>query len=205
MRESYEDEQVIWTPADNESLKSRDKGSTLFPSKGGFVSLIAEVKDPSSTIVTKGALQEIKEYVDKMADAKAKIDDVDVKWSDICTNVGGVCFAPPSFLSFGYEYTMNNGRLTTAWNLDKFADDQALLDEIKLGKLGQSVVEISTILGGTEPKDITQDLDNGANDFQSAKAAMLGWPYQFGDYKRDQLANVEEALEKEAEKFNENS
>ena len=34
---------------------------------------------------------------------------------------------------------------------------------------------------------------------------MLGYPYKFGDYKKDELNLVEKALEDLAKKFNENS
>lgn len=68
MRTTYEDENLIWTPDGNLSLESKNKGDKLFPSKGGFISMIAEVKDPSKddSIITLGALNEIKQYVDRM-------------------------------------------------------------------------------------------------------------------------------------------
>jgi hypothetical protein len=34
---------------------------------------------------------------------------------------------------------------------------------------------------------------------------MFGWVYTFGDYDRDEIGSIEEALEAEAIKFNENS
>lgn len=37
---------------------------------------------------------------------------------------------------------------------------------------------------------------------KSAKAAMLGYSYSFGDYTRDERGLIEKALEEEAEKFN---
>lgn len=100
-RKGYEDEQLIWTPADNPSLTSRDKSMKLFPSKSGFVSLIAEVKDPSdegASIITLAAMKEIKEYVDLMQDAKADINGTEVKWSDIVNKMAG----SESLLKFSY-------------------------------------------------------------------------------------------------------
>lgn len=74
MKKGYEDESVVWTPADNESLISRDKGQALFPSKGGFISMIAEVKDPSaeaSSIITLNAINEIKNFIDNLNNVSA--------------------------------------------------------------------------------------------------------------------------------------
>lgn len=126
MREGYEDEQLIWTPADNGSLKSRDKSMKLFPSKGGFVSFIAEVKDPAkddSSIITKAALNEIKSYVDQMEDATADINGTKVAWKDICFKFGDSCFVGESLLSFGYDATFK-------WNKDAHASDNDLLKAV---------------------------------------------------------------------------
>jgi len=68
MRKNFEDEQLVWTPTGNPSLKSRDKGSEMFPSKGGFVSMIAEVKDPESdaSVINLALLQEVKGFSDAL-------------------------------------------------------------------------------------------------------------------------------------------
>ena len=74
---------MVWTPADNASLKSRDKGAQLFPSKGGFIGLIAEVKEPTdsaSSIITLEAMQELKIFVDKMPGVSASINGTNVTW-----------------------------------------------------------------------------------------------------------------------------
>lgn len=76
-RAEYEDQQTIWTPANNPSILAREKSDKLFPSKSGFVSIIAEVKNPGeegSSIITVEALNEIKGYVDKMVEASAEIN-----------------------------------------------------------------------------------------------------------------------------------
>ena len=105
MREGYENEQLIWTPADNLSINSSNKASKLFPSKGGFVSFIAEVKDPSvdgSSVITIAALNEIENFIEKMNKASAKINETEVGWTDICNKIGQAseCFGIPSVLSF---------------------------------------------------------------------------------------------------------
>lgn len=46
---------------------------------------------------------------------------------------------------------------------------------------------------------------SGANDLKSAKAAMLGYSYKFGNFKRTELNLVEKALEDKAKEFNKNS
>ena len=45
----------------------------------------------------------------------------------------------------------------------------------------------------------------GKNDLKSAKAAMLGYPYQFGTYTKEQLNLVEKALEDVAIEFSKTS
>ena len=104
MRATYADENLIWTPEGNLSLKSQTKGSKLFPAKSGFVSMIAEIKDPSKdgTLITVGALNEIKDYVDKMEKVSVDINGTKVAWTDICNKGrGATCFGLPSILSFG--------------------------------------------------------------------------------------------------------
>ena len=130
MRAGYEDEQVIWTPADNDSLKSRDKSAKIFPSKGGFISFIAEVKDPSKddqSIITVTALNEIKEYVDSMPEASAMINDTKVAWKDLCTKFGDSCIVPKSLLTFGYDAQLK-------WKKDAYASDGDLLKAVQVGK-----------------------------------------------------------------------
>ena len=43
---AYEDEQLVWTPAENESIKNYEKAKELFDSdeKTRFISVIAESK-----------------------------------------------------------------------------------------------------------------------------------------------------------------
>lgn len=87
MRKGYEDEQLIWTPTDNNSLKSRDKGTLMFPSKSGFISMIAEVKDPSksdASVINLDALEEVKAFTDQMRVTEADINGTNVKWTDVC-------------------------------------------------------------------------------------------------------------------------
>lgn len=107
MRKGYEDEQLIWTPADNGSLKSRDKSTKLFPSKGGFISMIAEVKESSkdgASIISVDALNEIKDYVDSMPNSFGEINGTKTYWKDVCDKGSdGQCFGLPSILQFGYD------------------------------------------------------------------------------------------------------
>ena len=66
--------------------------------------MIAEVKDPSKdgeSVITLGALNEIKAYVDKMATASAEIEGKKVLWTDVCNKAGSQCIGMNSLLSFG--------------------------------------------------------------------------------------------------------
>lgn len=108
MRKTFENEQLIWTPADNNSLKSSDKGSAMFPSKGGFISMIAEVKDPSNddaSIINLDSLQEVKSFIDMMQEVEIEINGTTVKWTDICNKIGSQCLGFESIVQFGYEMT----------------------------------------------------------------------------------------------------
>ena len=130
-RKNFEDEQLVWTPADNNSLKSRDKGSKMFPSKGGFVSMIAEVKDPESdaSVINLALIQEVKEFSDKLQTSEVKINETMVKWTDVCTKIGTECFKAESILQWGYDEN-------SEWKLkDMYADDAALLTAIQGGKI----------------------------------------------------------------------
>lgn len=58
-RANFDDESIVWTPSGNPSLQARTKGSELFPSTGGFIGLLAEVKNPSdasASIITTKAI-----------------------------------------------------------------------------------------------------------------------------------------------------
>lgn len=101
MRKTFEDEQLVWTPADNNSLKSRNKGSVMFPAKGGFVSMIAEVKDPedeNASIINLDILEEVKKFSDDMQTSKVKINETEVNWTDVCNKIMGKCLVMESIL-----------------------------------------------------------------------------------------------------------
>jgi hypothetical protein len=131
MRKTFEDEQLVWTPADNNSLKSRDKGTAMFPSKGGFVSMIAEVKDPedeSASVINLDILEEVKKFTDDMLKSEVDINGTMVKWTDVCTKVGDACFGSESILQWGYDQS-------SAWKpKDLYATDADLLKTIQTGK-----------------------------------------------------------------------
>lgn len=121
--------------------------------------MIAEVKDPSqdgASIITVAALNEIKDYVDKMAVAYGEINDTKVYWKDVCNKVGDSCFGLESILHFGYDSTpQQGGPPKQTWNKDAYADDAAFLAAAQSGKKGNQIIELSAILGGTVPEKIT--------------------------------------------------
>lgn len=106
MRKTFENEQLVWTPADNNSLKSSNKGSAMFPSKGGFVSMIAEVKDPSNddaSVINLDILEEVKKFSNQMQESETEINGTNVKWTDVCSKAGDECRSEESILRWGYE------------------------------------------------------------------------------------------------------
>lgn len=94
------------------------------------------------------------------------------------------------------------GPPTKEWKLEQmYANDEKLLEAVQAGKVGINVVELSSVVGGTVPEKITQDLEKGTNDIKSARAIMLGFPYLIGDMVREDLDKLEGELEKQAIDF----
>lgn len=97
----YEDEEVIWTPAGNPTLKNKEKAEVLFDEAEKYrtVSLIIEAKD-GGNVLTVGALREmaafevmmraITECRDATTDSSGKIERPcsseagTYNWFDIC-------------------------------------------------------------------------------------------------------------------------
>lgn len=135
MRSTFEDESLVWTPADNNSLKSRDKGTIMFPSKGGFISMIAEVKDPEqngASVINLGALEEVKKFTEDLLKTEKEINGTMVKWTDICNKVGDECFGLESILQFAYDSTPQlRGPPKKEWKLkENYATDAELLSAV---------------------------------------------------------------------------
>ena len=106
--QGFEDESIVWTPSGNPSLQAREKGGKLFPSKGGFIGLLAEVKNPSdasSTIITTQAIKDIKDFQAKLQAVKLTItlksgEKKDITWSSVCVKAGPNCLYGESLLTF---------------------------------------------------------------------------------------------------------
>jgi len=65
----------------------------MFPSEGGFIGILYEVKKPedsSSSIISKGAFQEIKDFYDQIFTIKypSTNEKGDITWDNICVKVG---------------------------------------------------------------------------------------------------------------------
>ena len=56
----FENEQLVWTPAGNPSVKNQERGQEMFPSKGGFIGVMVEAKEGIDNILTVEAYKEIK-------------------------------------------------------------------------------------------------------------------------------------------------
>lgn len=119
--------------------------------------MIAEIKDPSKdgTLITVGALNEIKDYIDRMAKVSVDINGTNVAWTDICNKGGGTtCFGFNSILKFGQTSVPNQrGPPTIKWTPP--ANDQDFLNLVQTGKMGGSKIELDGIIGGTTPDKVT--------------------------------------------------
>jgi len=55
-RKEYEDQERIWSPTGNPSVIALDRSRELFPSEGGYIGVLAEVKDSEDNIISLVAL-----------------------------------------------------------------------------------------------------------------------------------------------------
>ena len=149
-----------------------------------------------------------------MHNVTAEINGTEMSWTDICNKFpedSDTCLGNEGILRFGYAEVPweglgpRMGPPEFEWSPDSIASDAELLEMVQTGTTGQSVIELKAVLGGTVPEEITQDLDTGENDIRSAKSAIFGYPYSYGDYTSMQLMPMEKELEVQAELFNENS
>jgi len=94
MREEFEDESLIWTPAGNPSLIADERQKEMFPSKGGFIGAIFEVKDlENGDLVSLEAFKEIEKFQKGLFDIEGEYVNEDgetlkLKYDDICVKIG---------------------------------------------------------------------------------------------------------------------
>ena len=94
MREEFEDESLIWTPAGNPSLIADDRQKEMFPSKGGFIGVLFEVKDTEKgDLLNLEAFKEIETFQKGLFDIKSDYtnedgETVDFTFEDICVKIG---------------------------------------------------------------------------------------------------------------------
>ena len=84
MSSTYEDENIIWTPAGNPTLLNQEKAEEMFPVEENFwyISIIMEPKDFSTPhgVLTLGALEEMIDWEEKMREI--------VEWESTTTGAG---------------------------------------------------------------------------------------------------------------------
>ena len=94
MREEFEDESLIWTPAGNPSLIADERQKEMFPSKGGFIGAIFEVKDlQKGDLISLEAFKEIEKFQKGLFDIEGEYVNKDgetlkFKYDDICVKIG---------------------------------------------------------------------------------------------------------------------
>lgn len=59
---SFPDEEIVWTPNGNPSILARDRSRVMFPSSGGFIGALFEVKGSNTNILTLNAFREIENF-----------------------------------------------------------------------------------------------------------------------------------------------
>jgi len=59
---SFDDESIVWTPSGNPSIIANERQKAMFPTSGGFVGALFEVKGDTENILTKAAFEEMKNF-----------------------------------------------------------------------------------------------------------------------------------------------
>ena len=101
---TFEDEQIIWTPAGNPSIVNMKRSQELFPSKGGFVGIMVETKDFTQSIIDTKLLSELQTFFTKMNEVKGQDSEKGeiAQFKDLCIKFGPAqqCFYGESPLTF---------------------------------------------------------------------------------------------------------
>jgi len=58
----FEDQQIVWTPQNNTSILARDRQAEMFPSRGGVISALFEVKEGVDSLLTLDAFIEMRAF-----------------------------------------------------------------------------------------------------------------------------------------------
>ena len=174
---AYEDEQFVWTPANNQSIKNYERAEDLFDvdEKSRVISIIVDSK--GDNLLTIDAFKEMLDYQEMLFgieefrkttmnedtnEAERPSEGVKVSFKDICrsqsleTNTGlpvDKCFNTGSPLEFIYELDTNS------YAIEDYKTDEDLLDKIKLGKLlpeGRPLI-VKNFMAETVPEEIEQD------------------------------------------------
>ena len=207
--QGYENENEIWTPAGNPSIAARKRASEMFPSQGGFIGVMFEVKNPDTqgaNLITKDALKEMKAFQDKIYELEYVNEDdssVKIKYVDVCIKAGPACVMGKNPVTFA---TNQQGQV----NIDQFSTDADLLTAVQSGKGSiyqgsGNIIEVDPIFGGTNPAQITQNEETGENDLKSSTVALMALPYQKRDYKEKDTNGFEVEFQDMAIKFTESS
>ena len=152
--QAYEDEQFVWTPANNQSIKNYEKAEDLFDvdEKQRVISIIAESSDASDNLLTLDAFREMIDYqkmLYEISEFKETTMDDDtrepvrpkegekVTFVDFCrmiplttkdNTIVRKCFNSGQPIEYIYELATNS------YPLEKYSTNEELLDKIKLGK-----------------------------------------------------------------------
>mmetsp|Transcript_18041 Transcript_18041/g.30748 ORF Transcript_18041/g.30748 Transcript_18041/m.30748 type:complete len:538 (+) Transcript_18041:285-1898(+) len=177
----------------------------MFPSKGGFIGAMFEVKDPTTqTIVTKEVLTEILSFRDAMLEISYEDEEGNqASIKDICVKIGQACSTGKNPLTFA---TDPQGTV----NIEQFATDAELLTAVQTGKGGfylgdGNIIQIDSVFGNTIPTDVEQDDTNGDNNLESATLGLMGVPYQRLNYSRTFIQELETKVGDFAQEFAANS
>ena len=96
----FEDMRLAWTPEGAPSIESNEKATEMFPSTGGFISVLYEAND---NIITADSFAEMAEFQSLMYYTKIEINStVSFDYTDICVTAGptSTCVHGERALSF---------------------------------------------------------------------------------------------------------
>lgn len=109
----YEDENVIWTPSGNPTLKAQDKSKALFVKEEKYraVSIIWEIKGDATNILNVEALKEMKQFEDLMYSVSDWKDTTVDATNNIVRDKKGAVY---NYEDICYEVDESYARLDTA-------------------------------------------------------------------------------------------
>jgi len=159
---SFEDQQTVWTPKGNPSIAAQDRLEEMFPSKGGVISALFEVKENVDSLLTKTAFVEMQAFIDGVNDLNVFVGNSTktLRFEDICTRIEDYCLNATSPLDFFLNEDGEKENEDGDNIFDLAEEDEDILAKVRTGKGGSAqgagrIITIKTLFGGTTPTNVT--------------------------------------------------